>query len=247
MNMQRQQRRFSELPLILIIGFILMLLFQFLSQHQDRKVEQNSFQQLHEPGPVEWYQLLSLGSERLSSYLMLLRIQLHDNQKGQQVSYTRLDFYHLRDWLLTLNQLNPESDYPAFLASRVDSSVNDPHKIQLMIDTVKQIFKPHPERHWRRMTEASLIAKHQLRDLPQALALAQQVADLPPTMNLPFWARDMKLVLLDELGQKESAVLLISSLLQSGEIKDNDEKRFLEQRLLKIQQELLESERKLEK
>ena len=247
MKWQGQQRRFIQLPPMLLTAFMLVMLFQLMSQHNHRILEQNSFQQLSQPGPVEIYQLLSFGSERLSSYLMLLRLQLHDNQKGVHISYGRLNFNRLHDWLMTLNRLNLESDYPAFLAARVYSSVNDSGKIQLMIDAIEQMFKHRPERHWRRMTEATLLAKHQLRDLPQALLLAQQVADLPETVKLPFWARDMQLVLLDELGQKESAQLLISSLLQSGEITDNDEKRFLQQRLLKIQQELSVSERKFEK
>ena len=246
MMRNQQQRRFRELPLILIIALILMLLLQLVVQNQTRNVEQGRFQQLSEVGPLELYQFMSFGSERLSSYLKLLLVQLHDNQKGQHVTYSRLDYTRLRDWLLTLNRLNPESDYPAFLASRVYSSVKDPHKIQLMINAIVKMFKHRPERHWRRMTEATILAKHQLGDLPQALELAQQVADLPSTVKLPFWARDMKLILLDELGQKESARLLISSLLESGEIKDNDEKRFLQQRLLKIQQELSGSGRKIE-
>ena len=88
------------------------------------------------------------------------------------------------------------------------------------------------------MTEACLLLKHQLNDLPAALKVTEQIADLPKSMKLPFWARDMKLVLLDELNQFESAQLLISSMLRSGEITDKDEIRFLQARLLKIQQVL---------
>jgi len=88
------------------------------------------------------------------------------------------------------------------------------------------------------MTEACLLLKHQLNDLPAALKVAEQISSLPKTMKLPFWARDMKLVLLDELNQYESAQILISSMLQSGEITDEDELRFLKGRLLKIQQAL---------
>ena len=94
------------------------------------------------------------------------------------------------------------------------------------------------------MTEACLLLKHQLNDLPAALEVAERIAALPGTIKIPFWARDMKLVLLDELNELESAQLLISSMLQSGEIEDRDEIRFLQSRLLKIQQSLLKSKQK---
>ena len=110
-----------------------------------------------------------------------------------------------------------------------------------MIAVVEKLFEMNPQQHWRRMTEACLILKHQLNDLPAALKVAEQIAALPKSVKLPHWARDMRLVLLDELNQKESAQLLISSMLQSGEITDRDEIRFLQDRLLKIQQELSEN------
>jgi len=86
------------------------------------------------------------------------------------------------------------------------------------------------------MTEACVLAKHTLNDLPRALELAKQLSGMSTTIEAPFWARDMELVLLDELNEHESAQLIISSMLQSESIKDPDEVRFLQQRLLKIQQ-----------
>jgi len=171
----------------------------------------------------------------------MLSVQLHDNQKGQHVSYSHLDYEALSNWLITLYELNPGSDYPAFMATRIYSQVSDKKKIRRMIDVVILLFERNPRQNWRRMTEVSLIAKHQLKNLPLALQIASEVAALPMSFELPHWARDMRLVLLDELNQLESAQLLISSMLQSGHIKDPDEIRFLQARLLKIQQKMLEN------
>ncbi len=241
--MSVRQRKFSQLPLAITLGFGLMLVVQLAHHHYFKPSILASFTQLSRPAASDYYQNLALGSDKLWSYLLLLKVQLHDNQKGRHINYRQLDYQLLSQWLLTLYELNPGSDYPAFLASRVYSQVNDPAKIRLMIDLIDELFERNPQQHWRRMTEACLLAKHQLKDLQLALTLANKIAALPETYDLPFWARDMRLVLLDELNQLESAQLLISSLLQSGKIKDRDEVRFLQHRLLKIQQKMLENER----
>jgi hypothetical protein len=172
------------------------------------------------------------------SYLLAIGLQLHDNQKGKHVPYSRLDYDFLSQWLSAVYSLNPDSEYPAFLASRVYSQVKDKNKVRLMIQQIELMFESNPQKFWRRMTEACLLAKHQLKDLDLALNLAKQISSLPQSIKMPFWARDMKLILLDELDQNESAALLIASLLQSGQIIDADEKRFLEFRLSKIKQKM---------
>ena len=242
--MNRTQRKFAQLPAGVVLGFIVLLAIQIGFHHLYKTSLSDRYQQLGEPGSADFYRAVSLGSDQLLSYLLLLKVQLHDNQKGQHRNYANINYQTLGHWLLTLYQLNPRSDYPGFLASRVYSNVSDKTRVRQMVDIIDALFQRNPEQHWRRMTEACLLAKHKLQDLSLALELANKIANLPVTVRLPFWARDMKLVLLDELGEDESARLLISSLLQSNEIKDPDERRFLEFRLLKIQQELLESRQK---
>ncbi len=241
--MNARQRNLNQVPILILVGFVFMLAVQLGYHHLYQRSLRVSFTQLSQPADSSFYRSLAMGSDQLWSYLLTLNVQLHDNQKGRHVNYRHLDYQVLRQWLLTLYEMNPQSDYPAFLASRIYSQVNDPSKIRLMIKLIDELFERDPQQHWRRMTEACLLAKHQLQDLPLALDLAQKVAALPKSYDLPFWARDMQLVLLDELNQYESAQLLISSLLQSGDIKDRDEVRFLQHRLLKIQQKLLENER----
>ena len=239
--MRSSERKLTQIPKFVIVGLIVCSIIQ-IGYHQVFKSSTvASYQQLNKPVDAKYYRALSFGSDQLLSYLMILAVQMHDNQKGQHVNYSYLDYQNLKDWLFTIYTLNPRSDYPAFMATRVYSQVPDKSKIRLMIKLVEQLFENNPAQHWRRMTEACLLAKHQLKDLTLALELARKIADIPATIKLPHWARDMKLVLLDELNQLESAQLLISSMLQSSEIKDPDEIRFLRDRLLKIQQKMLEA------
>ncbi len=238
MTVQRQQRSLKNLPLPMLSALLLALLLQPAMHYFYHSRLVADYHPLAHPASVTTYRVLSLGSQKLMSYLLFLRLQLHDNQLGRNIRYRRMNYDVLSDWLLSLSRLNPQSDYPAFLASRVYSQVKDQRKVRKMVQVVEQLFDQHPALHWRRMTEACLLAKHQLKDLPYALKLAQKIANIPPSVKIPYWARDMKLVLLDELNQLQSAQLLISSMLQDGDLKDHDERRFLQSRLLRIQQKL---------
>lgn len=235
----KSQRKLVQVPVWVPGCFMLILLLQLMYHHFFSQPASSVYRQLNKPLEAAYYRAMSMGSQQLLSYLLMFRVQLHDNQKGQHVNYTHLDYTVLSDWLLTLYEMNPASDYPAFLASRVYSNIDEPKKIRKMVELVEILFQKNPQLHWRRMTEACLLLKHQLNDLPAALRIAEQIAELPASIKLPFWARDMKLILLDELNRFESAQLLISSMLQSGDINDPDEIRFLQDRLLKIQQSLL--------
>ncbi len=242
---RQRQRPCSSLPVWLLGGLLLALALQTGSHQWMEGQRKVSEQQLTPPLNPAVYKLLSLGSEKLMSYLLILRLQLHDNQLGRNLRYRHLDYHALSQWLLMLYQMNPKSDYPAFLASRVYSQVRDPRKVRQMVSVIETLFDQNPQQHWRRMTEASVLAKHILKDLPLALRLADKVADLPAQVQIPYWARDMKLVLLDELNELETAQLLISSMLQQGQISDPDEIRFLQSRLLKIQQKLSAQRQKI--
>lgn len=239
---QQQVRDLHHVPGWLLIAGLLIFTVQVSYHHLNLDQVRLDYEQLPEPPRVEVLKAMARGSERLSSYVYILIIQLHDNQKGENLSYRHLDYDRLQRWLKVIYQMNPQSDYPGFLATRVYSQVEDKQKIRKMIELVQELFEINPGQHWRRMTEACLLAKHQLQDLNLALEIAEKLANLPVSMNLPFWARDMRLILLDELSQHESAILLISSMLQSG-VEDEDERLFLQARLLKIQQSMSRTER----
>jgi hypothetical protein len=85
-----------------------------------------------------------------------------------------------------------------------------------------------------------VIAKHRLGDLPLALEMAELLSSQPPSVAMPRWARDIQFILLGDLNEYETAITIISALLQSEAVNDPDEKRFLQEKLLYFQQKLSE-------
>jgi hypothetical protein len=222
--------------------FLLILVVQIWTAQGSLSAGDLAYKPLAEPFASSTYRVASMESDRLLSYLLAIRLQLHDNQSGKHIRYEQLDYQKLTHWLNQITALNPHSEYPAMLASRVYSQTSDKQNMRLMIDFIQASFTLEPQLHWRRMTEATILAKHKLGDLSLALSLAEQLTTQPIDVVMPQWARDMQFILLGELNEFEAGIAIIVAMLESGSLENADERRFLRVKLLEFQQKLLKSQ-----
>lgn len=239
--MRRGERPMRMLPRPLLFGFALLLLAQVAYHHVSRERLEASYRPLTEPYSAQAYRAAAMGSDRLAGYLLALRLQLHDNQAGQHFRYSLMNYDLLVDWLETISDIDSSSEYPMLLASRIYTQTGDPERLRKLLDFIERRFDDNPQLHWRRLAEASLIARHKLNDLELALRLAEKLATQPESVDMPHWARDFEFLLLAEMNETESAIAIIQALLQSGSIEDPDERRFLRGKLLDLQQKLSDS------
>jgi hypothetical protein len=240
--MKRAERPFNSLPRPLVACFLLILVVQIWMVQGALSLGDLAYKPLAEPFASSTYLVASMESDRLLSYLLAIRLQLHDNQSGKHIRYEQLDYQKLTHWLNQITALNPHSEYPTMLASRVYSQTTDKQNMRLMIDFIQASFAREPQLHWRRMTEATILAKHKLGDLSLALSLAEQLTIQPIDVVMPQWARDMQFILLGELNEFEAGIAIIVAMLESGSLENADERRFLRVKLLEFQQKLLESQ-----
>jgi hypothetical protein len=240
--MKRAERPFNSLPRPLVACFLLILVVQIWTVQGSLSLGEFAYKPLAEPFASSTYRVVSMRSDRLLSYLLAIRLQLHDNQSGKHIRYEQLDYQKLTHWLNQITALNPHSEYPTMLASRVYSQTTDKQNMRLMIDFIQASFAREPQLHWRRMTEATILAKHKLGDLSLALSLAEQLTTQPIDVVMPQWARDMQFILLGELNEFEAGIAIIVAMLESGSLENADERRFLRVKLLEFQQKLLESQ-----
>jgi hypothetical protein len=245
--MRRGERPLQQLPVPLIWGFLLVLSSQLLFHHYSPVSREFSYQPLSSPLQASTYRGIAMGSEKLLGYLLAIRLQLHDSQAGRYFSYNRIDYAVLTEWLEQITRVNPTSEYPMLLASRVYSQTRDKSRLLLMLGFIERNFDHAPQLHWRRLAEASVIAKHKVGDLKLALRLAEKLALQPTSIEMPQWARDIRFLLLAELNELESAIAIIEAMLRSNAVLDSNEKRFLKQKLSKFQQELFESRQTIKK
>ena len=242
--MKRSERSLSQLPRPLWIGFLILFCLQVLVHQFALHQKAVNYRPLASPFAATIYQGLSMGSEQLFSYLLAIRLQLHDNQAGKHIRYSQLDYERLVNWLDQIYQLNKQSEYPMMLASRVYSQTRDRDRLRIMLEYIDRTFMLNPQLHWRRLAEASVIAKHQLGDLPLALQMADKLSDQPSSVEMPRWARDIQFILLGDMNEFEAAITIIAALLQSEAINDPDELHFLQEKLLYFQQKLSELRQK---
>jgi hypothetical protein len=240
--MKRAERPFNSLPRPLVACFLLILVVQIWTAQGSLSAGEFAYKPLAEPFTSSTYRVASMESDRLLSYLLAIRLQLHDNQSGKHIRYEQLDYQKLTHWLNEITALNPHSEYPTMLASRVYSQTSDKQNMRLMIDFIQANFTREPQLHWRRMTEATILAKHKLGDLSLALSLAEQLTTQTLDVVMPQWARDMQFILLGELNEFEAGIAIIVAMLESGSLENADERRFLRVKLLEFQQKLLESQ-----
>lgn len=171
----------------------------------------------------------SLGEPVGLSAALALRLQAFDNQSGISIAYLQLDYRAVEAWLSAALRLDPVSQYPLMMAAHLYGQVPDENRQRLMFAFVHRAFLDDPERRWRWLAHAALMAKHRLGDLPLALRYADDISRHAGTAQ--SWARQMRIFLLEDIGERESATVLLGGLLASGEVSDAAEVRFLSQRL----------------
>jgi len=176
------------------------------------------------PAPsAEALSLAAFGERALLSRLAMLYLQAFD-LRG-------LDYDRLIAWLGATLELDPRSEYPLFAAARLYAEVPDPERSRAALEFVHERFLADPDRRWPWLAHAALVAKHRLKDLALARRYAQAIDRHTRAGNVPLWARQMEIFILEDMGELEAAKIMLGGLLESGEIDDPAEAAFLKQRL----------------
>lgn len=176
------------------------------------------------PAPsVAALRLASFGEAPTASRLAMLYLQAHPHRE--------LDYGRLVAWLDAVLALDPRSDYPLFAAARIYAENPDPARSRLALDFVHRQFFADPEHRWQWLAHGALLAKHRLKDLPLARQYAAAVQRHARSPDVPLWARQMEVFILEDMGELEAARIMLGGLLESGQVTDPGEARFLRHRL----------------
>jgi hypothetical protein len=175
--------------------------------------------------------LASFGEEPAAARLAMLYLQSYDYRAGNRIPYQKLDYERLVGWLDAILALDPRSDYPLFSAARIYAEVPDPARSRRMLEYVYGAFLDDPNHRWPALAHAALLAKHRLNDLPLALRYARAVQEHATGPQVPLWAKQMSIFILEDMNELEAARTMILGLLESGRVQDPAEIRFLRDRL----------------
>jgi len=230
-----KERPVSDVPKsvkwLLVLSFVLQLIWHGFQQPVVAKAKD-----LAPPLSTRSYVMSSLGEPIAAAKYLNLWLQAFDNQPGASLSFHQLDYPRLTQWLDTILELDPDGHYPMLVASRVYGSVKNPEKQRIMTDYVFSKFIEEPNKYWRWLAHAVITAKHELKDLDLALKYADALAEKATGENVPYWAKDMKIIVLEDMGQLEAAKVLVGALIDSGEITDPYELNFLTHKIATLEE-----------
>lgn len=213
---------------ILLAGLLLLALqlgFRAMQAPPTARAEQ-----LPPPPSLDTLRAVSFGEPIVLSGLLALRLQTFDNQPGVSLPFAALDYGRLAAWLERMLGLDAHASYPLLMASHLYAQVPDAAKQRQMLEFTYRQFLADPDRRWRWLAHAALLARHRLHDLPLALRYAEAVRDHARGPDVPHWASQMPIFIRADMGELEAARIELGALLATGSISDPAEKHFLTER-----------------
>jgi len=230
--MAGRERPLGSVPPAIIAGLAVTLAAQILLQAA-RPVPEARAEALSAPPGAAVLRAASFGEPIALGQLLTLDLQAFDNQPGVSIPFKDLDYARVTLWLGAILGLDPVGQYPLLMAAHLYGQVPDPDKQRAMAQFVYQQFSADPNRRWPWLARAAIMAKHSLHDLPTALKYAEAIALKADAA--PDWARQMRIFLLEDMGEFESARILLGGLLASGTVTEPHEIAFLTRRLNALQ------------
>jgi hypothetical protein len=218
---------------LLVCGLLLTVLLSNLRGSPRAAAEDLGF-----PPASDRARLVSLDEPVALAKWLNLMVQAHDAQPGMSLSYGQLDYDQLVAWLDLSLALDPIGQYPLMAASRLYTQNSaDALRQRKMTDWVASRFEADPAKRWPWMAHIAYVAKNQFKDMNLALQYAELLRLHTESMPaVPAWARQLDIFLKIEMKESDSAKLLIGQLLQSGQIKDDNEFRFLAHTLKELEE-----------
>jgi len=238
-------RPISQLPWWIRVGLLMTFLAQLL-WHVYSPALNAKAQPLPAPMSVDAYRLLSLNEAVPTARYLNLWLQSFDNQAGISLSFNQLDYNMIARWLDTILALDVRGQYPMLVAAHIYGSIHNEQKKRFMMNYVFEKFKQHPNRYWRWLAHAVIVAKHELHDTQLALLYADALASKAKGENVPYWAKDLKIIVLEDMGELQAAKVLVGGLMESGDISDPYELKFLLQKIEVLEQKLMKAQQGVE-
>ncbi len=234
---RRNERSVYSVPRWVLILLLLSISLQ-LAVHSRLPASIASAEDLPSPPPYEFMRAMSFGEQPLLAKAVMLWLQSFDNQPGISIPFVALDYAKIIAWLELILALDPNAQYPLLAGSRIYGEVPDKTKQRAMLEFVAREFRRNPNARWQWMAHAVFVAKHKIGDNALALRYARSLAEEAEGTQIPHWAQQMVIFVLEDMGELESAKVLLGGLLDSGKIIDPNEQWFLSKRLAEIEERM---------
>ena len=204
MTTKSLERPIADVPrpvlIVLAVALCLQIAWQGLQPGPSARAEA-----LGEPAAPAVLRPLAMGDPIALAQLLTLYLQAFDNQPGISIPFLDLDYARVIAWLDAILEMDPVGQYPLLMAAQIYSQVPDPARQRQMCEFVRRQFERDPDRRWRWLAHCAIMAKHRLHDARLALAYADAIT--LRARHASNWARQMRIFILEDLGERGQAVL----------------------------------------
>lgn len=230
-----RERPVSHVPRRVKVLLVLALAGQLTLQSM-RPAGSPEARALSEPPAASLLSVAALGEPVALARVLLLTLLAHDKQPGVTMLYRELDYERVESWLARTLELDPLGQAPLFAASRLYAEVAKGERQRRMLEFVHAEFLRDPARRWPWLAYSVVVAKHKLGDIALARRYAHALRSHTSGHDVPDWARQMEVFILADMDELESARVLLGAMLESGQVADANEARFLLARLDELEQ-----------
>jgi hypothetical protein len=215
----RYERPWSRVPKLAGIALSMGILSQ-AALYFWQPPAQPKGEELGAPPSARLLAAVALGDPLPVAAGLNLYLQSFEMQPGLMVAYRSLDYSQVERWLVTSAALDPANQTPHLAASRIYGDIPDLTRMRLMLDLTHRQFAADPNRRWPWLAHAAYLAKHRLKDLPLARQYARTLAQGVTDPSVPVWARQMEVFILEDMGEKETARIMLGGIVASGQVND---------------------------
>lgn len=157
----------------------------------------------------------ALGDPQLAYRSYGIMIQNMGDTGGRVTNLRKYDYDALGRWFQLEHRLDPLSDFMPYLAGYVFGGVRDaPEKVAPVVDYLEQAAGQGQGEKWRFLVHAIFLARYRMNDMPKALELAKKL-DAYDNPDMPAWAHQMHIFILNAQGEKQAAYSLMLNLLKT--------------------------------
>ena len=155
-----------------------------------------------------------LGDKQFAYRLTSIMLQNIGNATDRTRALSEYDYEGLKGWFLLADYLDPESNFVPSLAAYYFGATQAKQDLSPVIDYLEYIGQQPQPQKWRWLAQAVYMARFEQGDLQRALDLANKLANLPRD-DLPLWAKQMPVLIVNAQGDKQMAYAMMVETLRS--------------------------------
>ena len=155
---------------------------------------------------------------------------------GELVPMRDLDYADLTGWFSLLDSLDPRSLVVPYLAAYWYGFTPNTADARYIITYLLERAAQDEAYGWRWRVQAMFLAKHRLGDLRLALAIAEDLASRDDP-QAPYWVKHMPAFMMESLGEREAALILLTGIMESKPDMSDDERDALNRAIERLNEE----------